>query len=137
MYRGSLRNFNFEELHSPYGGTYFGVLKTPKNTLIAFGLRGNVYRSENAGKAWEKIELDNPVTLTAGLIQDGTRLVLSDAAGRVHSSVDDGKTFQTHFSPDSTSINGLSSLENGKILIAGVSGIHVFNEQKNALGVSK
>jgi len=32
------------------------VLPLPGEALLAFGLRGNLYRSEDAGSSWQKIE---------------------------------------------------------------------------------
>ena len=39
-------------LTTPYKGSYFGVLRVAETTWLAFGLRGNVFRSNDDGDRW-------------------------------------------------------------------------------------
>lgn len=43
-------------IESPYVGTYFGVKASSLLDLYIYGLRGNAYRSTDAGASWNKIE---------------------------------------------------------------------------------
>ncbi|HSX69522.1 MAG TPA: YCF48-related protein, partial [Pseudomonas sp.] len=40
---------------TPYAGSFFGILGTPEVALV-FGLRGNVFRSVDAGASWSQVE---------------------------------------------------------------------------------
>ncbi|MDY0748125.1 YCF48-related protein [Paucibacter sp. R3-3] len=55
----------FAKVETPYAGSYFGIDVMP-GRLIAYGLRGNAYASEDGGTHWNKIETgvdDNLVAL--------------------------------------------------------------------------
>ena len=51
-------------LPSPYGGSWFGALALDANTVLVAGLRGRLFRSEDAGENWTQIETGTTATLT-------------------------------------------------------------------------
>lgn len=63
-----------------YIGTLFGVTGT-EHTMLAYGLRGHVFRSTNAGMNWEAVisDLDSGVVAGATL-DDGSMLLISQNA---------------------------------------------------------
>lgn len=81
----------FHALKTPYEGTYFGVTGNAKG-VVAFGLRGNAFRSIDGGKSWSKVETGLQVGLTGGTEHEG-RLVLVSQAGHLLVSRDDGASF--------------------------------------------
>lgn len=85
----------WEPAASPYKGSFFGLLMTADAGLLAYGLRGNIFKSVDFGKTW------TPPALTEGTatLQGGARLasgeiVLAGSAGAVLSSRDNGASFQ-------------------------------------------
>ena len=84
---------NFAPLASPYKGSFFGLLAAPSGTLVAYGLRGNAFRSADQGKSWDKIETSLPVSISAGVTLDGGALALLGQTGQVLVSRNDGRTF--------------------------------------------
>ncbi|NIN72690.1 MAG: sialidase, partial [Gemmatimonadetes bacterium] len=42
-------------LPSPYEGSFFGTLPLEGDSLLLFGLRGHLFRSDDAGESWEEI----------------------------------------------------------------------------------
>ncbi|MEB0055145.1 glycosyl hydrolase, partial [Pseudomonas sp. FG1] len=77
----------------PYKGTFFGVLNLEGDTLLAYGLRGNVWRSPDHGANWQRVAPEQSVTLTAARrLHDGS-LLLADESGRLLRSTDDGRSF--------------------------------------------
>jgi photosystem II stability/assembly factor-like uncharacterized protein len=96
--QGTMLKFNpernrFEALATPYQGSYFGVTGS-EGALLAYGLRGNAYRSTDAGASWTKIETGVRVGLTAASVLPDGRLVLVSQAGQVLLSTDHGASFQ-------------------------------------------
>ena len=84
----------WEPLDALYEGTFFGALPLAKRGALVFGLRGNIFRSED-GAAWEKIE-----TATNALLHGGTQLkdgpmVLTAGAGELLLSDDSGRSFSS------------------------------------------
>src|SRR5512137_2774378 len=51
---------------SPYVGSYFGAVATPDGVILAFGMRGNVWRSTDLGATWQKLELNTTASLNGG-----------------------------------------------------------------------
>ena len=82
----------FEALATPYKGSFFGVVGRA-GVVIVYGLRGNAYRSIDAGKSWDKVATNLQLGLNAGAALADGRFVLLSQAGHVLVSGDDGATF--------------------------------------------
>ncbi len=82
----------FVSIQTPYTGTFFG-LTGKSGVILAYGLRGNVYRSTDAGANWSKIETGLPVSITAATVDAAGHIYLFSQAGHVLVSSDDGATF--------------------------------------------
>jgi photosystem II stability/assembly factor-like uncharacterized protein len=67
-------------LKSPYAGSCFGVLELNSGALLAFGMRGNVYRSKDQGESWEQMPFDSNSTLNGGSVAADGRVVLAGNA---------------------------------------------------------
>ncbi len=81
----------FEPLAVKSRGSFFGLAGTGR-AIVAFGLRGNVFRSLD-GARWRKIGTGLEVALTgAAELPDG-RLVLVSQAGHLLVSADGGESF--------------------------------------------
>jgi len=79
---------------SPYDGSFFGILQTPRGGLVAYGLEGSVYESQDGGATW--VQAQNPSSSTincAALTKDG-KILIGDWDGNV-SAVDGAKVLQT------------------------------------------
>ncbi|MFI8608099.1 WD40/YVTN/BNR-like repeat-containing protein [Pseudomonas sp. NPDC077649] len=83
----------FQSSPTAYAGSFFGLLGKPGVALV-FGLRGNVFRSVDAGASWDQVETDLPVSITAGSVLADGRLALLSQAGHLLLSRDDGASFQ-------------------------------------------
>jgi photosystem II stability/assembly factor-like uncharacterized protein len=82
----------FVALTLPYQGTLFGVTGNER-AVVAYGLRGNVVRSTDAGRTWASVATGVGVGLTAATIDERGRIVLVSQAGHVLVSRDDGASF--------------------------------------------
>lgn len=68
----------FEPIDSPYKGSYFGLASTAHGDIVAFGLRGNAFRSSNDGDDWQKIDTGVNASLSsAAHLPDGGLLLVS------------------------------------------------------------
>lgn len=85
---------SFSKIEFPGKGTLFGLVTTKSgHVLLAYGLKGNAYRSEDAGNIWQKVEMP-PVSLVAGLRLVNGDLLLADESGQLYRSDDEGKHFK-------------------------------------------
>src|SRR6266403_1988295 len=56
LYRSDDGGASWLELPSPYQGSFFGVLLVAGDAVLAYGLRGNLFSSQDAGRGWQRIE---------------------------------------------------------------------------------
>lgn len=95
----------WEQVRSPYEGSYFGILETRGGALLAFGMRGNVFRSADDGATWAPVPFGSKATLNGGSVGADGRIVLAGNRGLVAVSDDDGKTFLLHKTPEGASVS--------------------------------
>ncbi|WP_137817680.1 YCF48-related protein [Pseudomonas sp. 2FG] len=114
---------HFAALDSPANGTLFGLLATNARGLLAFGLRGKTYLSEDHGDSWRTVANSLPVTLTAGArLADGS-LMLVDESGRTLLSRDHGQSFVASTLAEPTYLTGLASSADGQVILASSHGL--------------
>jgi photosystem II stability/assembly factor-like uncharacterized protein len=116
----------FNALSVPYEGSFFGIADV-KQSVLAFGLRGNVLRSDDAGKTWVKVDagLAASVVAAARTAHDTTLLV--DAGGRVVVSEDGGRTFTRIALQRAMAVAGLTEAADGRLALVGQRGVARLN----------
>ncbi len=113
---------SFEALPSPYKGSFFGLLPARSGTLLAYGLRGNAFRSGDGGASWDKVDTRTAVSINAGIELPDHSLALLAQTGEVLHSRDDGRSF-TRLAHDPAPAAGLAATEKGQIVLAGLRGM--------------
>ena len=123
--RSGDRARRWEPLATPYEGTFFGTLPLAKGGAVVFGLRGNIFRSED-GKAWKQVESPTQSLLHGGLALADRRLVLTAAAGQLLVSADEGRSFRLATMPGAESATATSFWQaaDGGLLLASDRGMH-------------
>jgi len=114
----------FRALAVPYNGSFFG-LADAGGAVLAFGLRGNVFRSADAGKSWAKVETGLRASVVAAARSAQGQLLLADAGGRLAASGDAGATFQPVALARPFPVTGLVALEGGRFVLVGPRGAAV------------
>ncbi len=112
-----------EPIESPYEISLYGVLPLEKNVLLAYGLRGYIFRSEDNGETWQQIASPLPALwATAVRLRFGT-IVLAGQARAFAISRDGGKTFEAWTPPVKGAIAELIETPNGHLLAFGENGV--------------
>tara|TARA_A100001037_G_C15084135_1_gene605781 strand:+ start:64 stop:1011 length:948 start_codon:yes stop_codon:yes gene_type:complete len=93
----------WEPLDALYEGTFFGALPLAKGGAVVFGLRGNIFRSED-GAAWQRIEISTNALLHGGARLSDGRMVLSAGAGELLVSENKGQSFSVIPLPDKAAV---------------------------------
>jgi photosystem II stability/assembly factor-like uncharacterized protein len=126
LLRSTDNGMSFSALPSPYKGSFFGLLAARSGTLVAYGLRGSVYRSVDAGVSWDKVDVGSAITLQAGLERTGAgpaELVLLGQTGELFISRDDGRSFAASAPPAGPlPAAGLAPAPDGAWVIASLRG---------------
>ncbi|MCK9284184.1 MAG: YCF48-related protein [Rhodocyclaceae bacterium] len=113
----------FRAVPIDYKGTFFGLAHRG-NTLLVFGLRGNVFRSDDRGATWQKVETGVSVALTAATSLPDGRLVLVSQAGHALVLADDGKSLMP-LPVDRVPASAVVAGGPEALVIAGARGVHV------------
>jgi photosystem II stability/assembly factor-like uncharacterized protein len=114
----------FQALPTPYAGSYFGVIGTA-GSVMAFGLRGNAYRSDDGGRRWDKLDTGLAAAIVAGTSLPGGALVLADAGGRVAVSDPAGREFKVVPLKTAMPITGIAAAGNDRLAWVGLRGVAV------------
>lgn len=111
----------FRAVHVPYEGSLFGVTGDGARAVV-FGLRGNVFGSDDNGKTWQKVDAGLPASVVASARSRDGRLLIADAGGRVAASTDGGRTFAPLALEKSAPLAGLADAGGGRLALVGPRG---------------
>ena len=68
-------------------------LPVAKGGALAFGMRGKIFRSDDAGISWQEVNTDNEASLFGGWVMDDQSLLLVGQNGTALLSRDHGRSF--------------------------------------------
>ncbi|MBV1787405.1 hypothetical protein KQ940_04985 [Marinobacterium sp. D7] len=115
----------FEEIESPYDGSYFGIIAEADGAFVAYGLRGNAFRSVDGGDSWSELDTGQGETLTAATNLSDGRLLLTSQAGGV--LVDrDGQPFKRLPDLPPLPLSGVVQAADGAPVVSSLAGVHRF-----------
>lgn len=122
----SVDGSQWRRIPTPYEGSFFGVLPWGEKGAIVFGMRGNVYVSDDPGTAsWKKIEIAAPVSFFGGEALSDGRLLLTGADSTLVILQPDGTVASTRklrADGNESSLTGSLKLADSEIVI-GESGV--------------
>lgn len=124
VFKRSARGDRFVPLKTGYKGTFFGVVATG-NVLCAFGLRGTIYTSRDAGATWRKVENVSRSTITAGTALPDGRIALVAVGGEVLVSDSDMTKFDIRHIPHGAMFSGVARGRENSLVVVGPSGADV------------
>lgn len=115
----------FVSAATAYTGTFFGMTGRTDLVLV-YGLRGNVYRSTDAGAIWTKVETGLPVSIVAASTNSSGSIYLLSQAGHVLVSNDDGLTFTLRPQEPLASVAGVTATTDNQLVVVGNRGVRQF-----------
>lgn len=114
----------FDAIPVDYAGSLFAVVAGGDAVLVC-GLKGNVFRSEDGGSTWVKVDSQLPATIVAGAKLGPESVVLADQGGRLALSRDGGRVFERLPLPKSVPLSGIIDAGNGRLGLTGPFGAMV------------
>ena len=98
-----------------HSGTFFGMIAVGRQTFLAYGLAGAVFRTTDNGAHWLKIEAGVQSGLTSAAVLDDGDVVMGAISGQIVISHDGGR----HFVPTAFRLDGPVSgmVQSGSVLI--------------------
>ena len=122
LYRSDDAGVHWQELPSPYAGSFFDVLPLGGDALLAGALRGNLYRSDDAGGRWRRLDTGTDQMLDgAALLPEGEVAVVG-LAGVVLVSRDGGLSFSLEQQSDRSGLAAAIAVGRDAIVAVGEGG---------------
>jgi photosystem II stability/assembly factor-like uncharacterized protein len=111
----------WNELASPYDGSFFGILPLGGKNLLVYGLRGHVFRSEDSGASWRQIPTGTTALLTDAIAKPDGTIVVTGMAGVILTSSDVGESFTLH-QPNRIALTSVIMTADGTLVVGGERG---------------
>lgn len=105
---------SWKALHSPYEGSYFGILALGGKGLLLYGLRGHAFFSDDLGGRWRPVETGGNASFMGGFAS-GPTAGLAASDGTVLFSSDGGRTFKA-LRPSATPLAGVIDAGGGLVV---------------------
>jgi photosystem II stability/assembly factor-like uncharacterized protein len=122
LYRSDDAGKTWNELPSPYEGSFFGILPLDGDSLLAYGLRGHLYRSDDGGQNWRHIDVGTDAMLNDAVRMPQNGVAIVGLSGTVLLSTDGGQTFTLHQQPDRKGLSAVLPVGVTEIVTVGEAG---------------
>ena len=114
----------------PYAGSMFGVLSWDGDHILAFGLRGNVYESDDLGDNWRKIDSGVNSSLIGGQALANGGAILVGSNGVVLTRKDGSTPFVLSYFQNAAGetpvLANAFDADNGQFLLIGDKGVDLY-----------
>lgn len=118
----------FLAVHSPYQGSFFGVVGKP-GEVLAYGLRGHVFRSIDGGANWSPLSTGLQVNITAATLDANGRYELFTQAGHRLVSLKDGSGLQLQAQQNQSPVAGATLAADGALVLVGSRGARALGQE--------
>jgi photosystem II stability/assembly factor-like uncharacterized protein len=111
-------------LDSPYEGTFFGIARAPDSgRLIAYGLRGNAFYSDDGGDSWRRSSTETDRSIAGGSWLNDRFVVLVGNVGSLLVSRDGGQSFTDRSLPSRLNLSAVAA-QHGRLFAVGQGGVY-------------
>lgn len=121
VFKFDQKSGKFASIKTAYTGTFFGITGKA-GAVVAYGMRGNVFRSHDSGSSWQKVETGVPAGLVSGTVTDAGRIVLVGQGGQVLVSNEDGSVFSNVPIEQTAPASAVVAVDNGTLALVGPRG---------------
>ncbi|POF42399.1 hypothetical protein B0D71_13330 [Pseudomonas laurylsulfativorans] len=126
VWRQDSRTKRFVASETGYEGTLFGLTGGSGN-LLAYGLRGHVFRSVNGGHSWSAVTSDFKGSVTAGAALERGGFVLVSQSAQAAISSNGGATFRPLAVKSATLFTGVIGLTANRLALVGLNGVTIMD----------
>ena len=116
---------NWDGIHSPYDGSFYGILPLGDELLLAYGLRGRLYVSADDGETWEQVANERRSLMLTALAV-GPQRVIAAGQARAFVALDlAGRNLESAYPTMLTAVAELLLLPDGSLLCLGEGGVTI------------
>lgn len=120
---------SWQPLDANYQGSLFGIVAIADDSVVAFGLRGNVFRSIDQGDTWQRLTTPGQSTLMGGSLLTDESMVLVGGNGMVLRSPDQGQTFIQVDSKTRKTLSAVTTNSKDELVVVGFGGVSTLAKQ--------
>ena len=125
LLRSTDRGVHWTRLDTTYDGSFYGLLALDGTAVLAHGLRGRIYRSEDDGATWRLVPTEQRVMLATGVRLRSGLIVLAGQARAFLVSRDGGRSFAPWEPGLTTGVAQLLEAPDGTLLAFGEAGVSI------------
>jgi photosystem II stability/assembly factor-like uncharacterized protein len=114
----------FLRVATGHAGSFFGIAGNAR-VLVAYGLRGAVFRSGDGGATWSRSMTPAPLAVTAGAALPDGRIVLATMGGTTWVGEGDMARFVALPFGAADSFTAVNAVDGRLLLLAGLRGVHL------------
>jgi photosystem II stability/assembly factor-like uncharacterized protein len=112
----------FKSLQTPYQGSYFGIVGQP-GEVLAYGLRGHVFRSTDGGANWHQVDSGLQASITTALLGADGHYRLFTQAGHMLLSQAGDSPLQLVPQAAQSPVAGAAQAADGTLVLVGSRGV--------------
>ncbi len=114
----------FVAVETPYQGSFFGLIGRP-GEVLAYGLRGHVFRSADGGASWSQLDTGLQVSITAAALDAAGAYRLFTQAGHMLLGTQGGTRLQLVPQQSQSPVAGASLAGSRSLVLVGTRGVRV------------
>ncbi|MDT4842982.1 Ycf48-like protein [compost metagenome] len=118
----------FPAVPTPYQGSFFGLVGQA-GEVLAYGLRGHVFRSTDGGSSWSPLNTGLQVNITAATLDANGHYELFTQAGHRLVSQDDGTSLELVAQQNPSPVAGATQAANGALVLVGSRGVRALAKE--------
>jgi photosystem II stability/assembly factor-like uncharacterized protein len=115
----------FEAVPTPYQGTLFGLAFDGAQQLLAYGMRGSLFRSTDQGQSWTQVTTAGSTGITGGTKLPDGDILLANISGELKLSRDGGRTFAPAKAARPMPYYGAAALDGHRVALVGAQGVRI------------
>lgn len=112
----------FVAVQTPYDGSLFGLIVTPR-VVLAYGMRGSLFKTSDRGRTWKRIDTGLRAGIVAGDVRANGDIVLVAQSGDAIISTDEGEAFRRLPLSHRDVAAGILSISSEALVLAGPGGV--------------
>lgn len=125
---------DWKQMFSPYEGSFFGLTSLSKQGVqVAYGLRGNVARTDDFGSSWRLMDTGTEQTLIGGTDRVGRVLFIVGNGGSFLKGFDFARKWESDIRVDRANAAAIIETLSGHFVVVGDSGVQLFNQDGEEL----
>ncbi|MFT6154030.1 MAG: photosystem II stability/assembly factor-like uncharacterized protein [Bermanella sp.] len=124
----------WEQMFSPYEGSFFGITSLTKQGIqVAYGLRGNLARTEDFGSNWRLVDTGTKQTLIGGTDRLGRVIFIVGNGGGFLRGFDFARKWESKIRVDRANTAAIIESNAGHFVIVGENGVQLLNQDGELL----